>query len=411
MLLCDYCLLWYHAKCEDVSVSMVDNIDSYKCHNCNNWLLKQERLFTPVLCQATSEQLLLPNNSGEEQDLSGLACWQNSIFPDNPAQSINLDDVLLIGTIWQQQVDSILKSESILNIDLIRQQIVYAQYIPLNLMDGVDKLNALVDKVAQHAQQEAAESGVKMELKPVVDSDLPTGNIDQEAIESNKVVKERAEAFIEEETKKHRIYSYKAIELKNNIVDVYYVVEKCLQIVTDQAKLSYQGIIDLREQLYITRKKNKGLKAKLQAKFFLARGWYRSYEDIEMNSKRIWGQLKTDVGQNAKVFAPKENVTEAKRLIEHGEDIMKFCDISEHLSLLKQWLEMSVIWDVKYKDVTSSGSSDGIALSKLLKEAQSMSVKTPTMIVALAEMKKNKIWINECKRFFTDQNREEKTMA
>ena len=53
----------------------------------------------------------------------------------------------------------------------------------------------------------------------------------------------------------------------------------------------------MREELYVTRKKNKGLKAKLQAKYFTVRGWYRSFEDIELNSKRIWGQLKTDIGQ------------------------------------------------------------------------------------------------------------------
>ena len=70
-----------------------------------------------------------------------------------------------------------------------------------------------------------------MELKQVVDTDFPNGMIDHEAIKQNKIVKERAEVFIAEESRKFKIYSYKAIELKINIIDVYNVVEKCLQVV------------------------------------------------------------------------------------------------------------------------------------------------------------------------------------
>ena len=39
-----------------------------------------------------------------------------------------------------------------------------------------------------------------------------------------------------------------------------------------------------------------------------------------------------------------------------------------------------------------------------------MSIKTPTMITALGEMKKNSEWINETQRFFTSQNRQTLTM-
>ena len=63
---------------------------------------------------------------------------------------LTLDDILLIGTIWQKQVESIISTDKIVNIDLIRQQIILAQYIPLNLNEGVDKLNGLIDKVAMH---------------------------------------------------------------------------------------------------------------------------------------------------------------------------------------------------------------------------------------------------------------------
>ena len=39
-------------------------------------------------------------------------------------------------------------SENVVNIDLVRQQIIHAQYIPINLSEGVAKLNALIEKVA-----------------------------------------------------------------------------------------------------------------------------------------------------------------------------------------------------------------------------------------------------------------------
>ena len=67
-----------------------------------------------------------------------------------------MDDLLLIASVWQKQVQSILATESIISIDLIRQQIVMAQFIPLNLMDGVNKLNVLVDKIAKNSIDQGA---------------------------------------------------------------------------------------------------------------------------------------------------------------------------------------------------------------------------------------------------------------
>lgn len=45
MLLCDFCLGWYHAKCEKVSGTDTASLDNYKCTNCVDWLDRYEKLF------------------------------------------------------------------------------------------------------------------------------------------------------------------------------------------------------------------------------------------------------------------------------------------------------------------------------------------------------------------------------
>ena len=94
--------------------------------------------------------------------------WRKSIFPDKPKQKISLDDLLLMAAIWQKQVQQISNTDLIVNIDLLRQQIVYAQYIPINLVDGVTKLNALVDKVATYKAETEANGYTRMELKTIM---------------------------------------------------------------------------------------------------------------------------------------------------------------------------------------------------------------------------------------------------
>ena len=49
-------------------------------------------------------------------------------------------------------------------------------------------------------------------------------------------------------------------------------------------------------------------------------------------------------------------------------------------------------------------------LSTLLKQAQTMCIKTPTMITQLREMKKNKEWISESNKFFNCKSRHLLTM-
>ena len=95
----------------------------------------------------------------------------------------------------------------------------------------------------------------------------------------------------------------------------------------ESCKLSYDGIIELRQTIY--RKKQKKLNQKLTERFFEVRAWKASFDEIEQNCKKIWGQLKTVTGQNAKVFAPKANDETAKKVIAQGEDISSYCDISE----------------------------------------------------------------------------------
>ena len=96
-----------------------------------------------------------------------------------------MDDLLLIASVWQKQVQSILATESIISIDLIRQQIVMAQFIPLNLMDGVNKLNVLVDKIAKNSIDQGAIQKMEtircMAIDFVLDHEIVKQNQDMRA--------------------------------------------------------------------------------------------------------------------------------------------------------------------------------------------------------------------------------------
>ena len=67
-------------------------------------------------------------------------------------------------------------------------------------------------------------------------------------------------------------------------------------------------------------------------------------------------------------------------------------------------------WDKRYNELRSAEKSDGRKLSAALKEAQAMSIKTPLMIAALGEMKKNSDWINESQKYFSSLNRQTLSM-
>ena len=138
-----------------------------------------------------------------------------------------------------------------------------------------------------------------------------------------------------------------------------------------------------------------------------SRDWLRSVAEIEQNSKRVWGQLKTVTGQNAKVFAPKENISEAKKVIEKGEEVLAYCDVTTELANLRMWISDAASWDEKYKKIREAANPDGVELTRSLKEAQTKCVKSAIMIAALAEMKRNKVWIKESQRYFNNTSRKE----
>ena len=147
MLLCDYCLKWYHAKCEEVVGS--DNIEmsqSFKCANCTAWQEKFDNVFKSVLDTNSSDEILVPtlSNSKQEEPFSEWLCWKRTLFPKGPSHFLTLDDIILIGALWQKQIESLESCDSVINLDLIRQQVVIAHFIPLNLSHGVAKLNNII---------------------------------------------------------------------------------------------------------------------------------------------------------------------------------------------------------------------------------------------------------------------------
>ena len=67
-----------------------------------------------------------------------------------------------------------------------------------------------------------------MELKPIMSKEFV---IDHDAIEENVKNRKLAEKFIADESSLFRIYSYKAIELRHEIVDQSNITETALAII------------------------------------------------------------------------------------------------------------------------------------------------------------------------------------
>ena len=57
------------------------------------------------------------------------------------------------------------------------------------------------------------------------------------------------------------------------------------------------------------------------------------------------------------------------KVIEQGNEVLTFCDISVQLNALKAMQEVSAEWDTKYEEVRKADKSDGKKLAQLLKEA------------------------------------------
>ena len=69
-----------------------------------------------------------------------------------------------------------------------------AQFIPLNLTNGVSKLNNLIEKVVKI---EAESDKLEFKFKSVMDSD---GMVDHEALKENLAVRDRALDLLKKET-------------------------------------------------------------------------------------------------------------------------------------------------------------------------------------------------------------------
>ena len=82
-----------------------------------------------------------------------------------------------------------------------------------------------------------------------------------------------------------------------------------------------------------------------------------------------------------------------------------YCDISVELASLSHMMKTATDWDAKYNALKVEVKPDGKKLSDYLKEAQLLSVRTPTMMAALLEMKQSKEWMELAQRFFNSNKR------
>ena len=79
-----------------------------------------------------------------------------------------------------------------------------------------------------------------MDLKPIMSKEFV---LDYEAIRLNKEAKALAQTFISEESSNFKIYSYKAIELRHEIVDQSNIIENSLAIANCETKIKFDEII------------------------------------------------------------------------------------------------------------------------------------------------------------------------
>lgn len=276
MTFCEHCLSWYHTKCEEVSKQECDLIDNFKCKNCESWSTKYMQVFKPALETGASSEILIP---ADEKELSSWFRWKRSIFPWRASQKLFLDDILLISYIWQMQVDSILNSLLAVNIDLIRQQIIQAQFIPLNLSSGVSQLNALVSQVAARDKNFNTS---EFTFQEVMNDD---GTIDTERVEANRLTKERAIARVQAETETLKVLSYSMLELQEDVIDQFEVIEKCIKVAKNEMTMaSMDEFKDLIEELDKTSQPT--LHRKLTEKLNKAAKWLEKREKAILNARK-----------------------------------------------------------------------------------------------------------------------------
>ena len=58
--MCEYCLQWYHSKCEKVSGGLLNEIDSYHCSYCKEWDQRYIKNFKPFLETGQSDDHAFP---------------------------------------------------------------------------------------------------------------------------------------------------------------------------------------------------------------------------------------------------------------------------------------------------------------------------------------------------------------
>ena len=83
------------------------------------WQEKKRKILYPALESNESDQILV----NDDADFRTWDTWKRSIFPNNMNQALRLPDILLIASIWQAQVESLMngfETGKIVNIELIR---------------------------------------------------------------------------------------------------------------------------------------------------------------------------------------------------------------------------------------------------------------------------------------------------
>ena len=98
MLMCEFCLMWYHAKCEQVSGSDIAGLENYKCTNCVDWSQKYDSIFKPALEKFESPEILVPADAGD--DFRERASWNRSILPKRASYILTMEDHILIAAVW-----------------------------------------------------------------------------------------------------------------------------------------------------------------------------------------------------------------------------------------------------------------------------------------------------------------------
>jgi hypothetical protein len=227
--MCDTCMIWYHNKCEGLTGLQAKDFEQYKCQRCKEWENKVAKLIMPLLHnEDVSEDISIGLNP-EAKQFESWESWRQSVLPNIRYRRLafNLSDVLLLASAWTTQANELISRKTVINAELIKQQIVQAHFLPLNLSHQIRELNSFANSLAVYQKNNKSSYDFTVEIV------MENGTILDKALAANNTTSARLYETIQNEKKQFSIYSLKAMQLKD-CIDAIECITECATIFTSK---------------------------------------------------------------------------------------------------------------------------------------------------------------------------------